>query len=267
VQIDRPRDAPTVLRQQLADRAVDAVDINPTAGGSAWTPLTGDECGAPARVVPHITPRDASLMGLQSQPPRLAGGSATRSRSGDPSQLGDYPGVHDVYHVDIFELVRAVSRMAEGFDCAANPIGEPPSFLLGVAVNPNADDLPLEVDRLRRKVDAGAHFAMTQVFFGWEPWERFLELCGGAPPVPTLVAVWPLRSLKSRSAHNEVPGISVPGELLAPSRRRGREAARVGADAHSTFPPSGASLGERRLRDRAVQAVVRRSAPADRDEA
>jgi methionine synthase I (cobalamin-dependent)/5,10-methylenetetrahydrofolate reductase len=240
VQLDPPKgtnaDGIVQAAERLAAAAtVDALDINsnPLARlrmDSLWLAAevqarTGLEC------VPHVTPRDASLMGLQSQllGAWLKGIRNLLAVSGDPSQLGDYPGVHDVYHVNVFELVRSVSRMAEGLDCAGNLIGDPPSFLVGVAVNPNADDPAAELDRLQRKVDAGAHFAMTQVFFGWEPWERFLELAGGALPVPTLVAVWPLRSLRlALRLHHEVPGITVPAALLAALERAGPEAARVG---------------------------------------
>lgn len=181
--------------------------------------------------MPHVTPRDASLMGLQSQ---LLGAWTGGIRNllavtGDPSQLGDYPGVHDVYHVDIFELVRALSRMAEGYDCAGNRIGDPPGFLIGVAVNPAAADVRAEADRLRRKVDNGAHFAMSQVGFEWAAWERFTELFGGTLPIPTLAAVWPLRSLKmALRLHHEVPGIVVPEDLLAELEAAGADAARVG---------------------------------------
>jgi homocysteine S-methyltransferase len=151
--------------------------------------------------------------------------------TGDPSQLGDYPGVHDVNHVDIFELVRSLTRMAEGFDCAGNPIGDPPDFFVGVAVNPAVDDIAHEADRLRRKVDAGARWAMSQVFFDWEPWERFLDLLGGVPPVPTLVAVWPLRSLKmALRLHHEVPGINVPDAMLADLEAAGPDAAKLGRE-------------------------------------
>ncbi len=175
--------------------------------------------------VPHITPRDASLMGLQSQ---LLGAWRGGIRNllaitGDPSQLGDYPGVHDVYHVDIFELVRSLSRLAEGYDCAGNRIGDPPGFLVGVAVNPAADDPQKEADRLRRKIDNGAHFAMSQVTFDWQAWDRFTGLFGGELPIPTLAAVWPLRSLKmAMRLHHEVPGIVVPENLLSRSRDRRR---------------------------------------------
>jgi homocysteine S-methyltransferase len=131
--------------------------------------------------------------------------------------------------VDVFELVRALSRMAEGFDCAGNRIGDPPNFLIGVAVNPNVEDLAHEADRLRRKVDNGAHFAMTQVFFSWQPWLRLLDLFGGELPIPALVAVWPLRSLKmALRLHHEVPGIAVDADLIEAMEAAGADAARVG---------------------------------------
>ncbi len=242
VQLDPPKGTSAEAVLQAADKLaghteVDGVDIN----SNPLARLRMDSLSLAQEVqrrtgletVPHITPRDASLMGLQSQllGAWMGGIRNVFAVSGDPSQLGDYPGAHDVYHVNIFELVRSLSRMAEGFDCAGNRIGDPPSFLVGVAVNPNVDDLEYELSRLRRKVDAGAHFALTQVIFDWEPWKRFLDLCGGAPPIPTLVAVWPLRSLKmALRLHHEVPGISVPEDLLADLEAAGPDAAKVGRD-------------------------------------
>jgi homocysteine S-methyltransferase len=242
VQLDPPRGTNSeriieATRAIAASGRLDAVDVNsnPLARlrmDSLW--LASEiqrESGIEA--IPHVTPRDASLMGLQSQ---LLGAWHAGIRnllaiSGDPSQLGDYPGAHDVYHVDIFELVRSVSRMAEGFDCAGNPIGEPPAVCLGVAVNPAAEDLDHEADRLRRKADAGAHFAMSQVFFSWEPWERLLDRCGGTLPLPGIVAVWPLPSFKlALRLHNEVPGIFVPEALLARLEAAGPDASKIGRD-------------------------------------
>jgi len=242
VQLDPPKGTNTnAIIEAAATIAahpdVDGVDINsnplarlrmdPLFLGQLIQQRTGLEA------VPHITPRDASLMGLQSQ---LLGAWTGGIRSvlaitGDPSQLGDYPGVHDVYHADIFELVRALSRMAEGFDCAGNRIGGPPGFLIGVAVNPAADDPRKEADRLRRKVDNGAHFAMSQVSFDWRAWERFVGLFDGGLPIPTLAAIWPLRSLKmALRLHHEVPGILVPDDLLEALQTAGADAAKVGFD-------------------------------------
>jgi homocysteine S-methyltransferase len=242
VQLDPPKGtkADAILEAAAtlgAHPDVDGVDINsnplarlrmdPLFLGQLIQQRTGLE------TVPHVTPRDASLMGLQSQ---LLGAWAGGIRNllavtGDPSQLGDYPGVHDVYHVDIFELVRALSRLAEGFDCAGNRIGDPPGFLIGVAFNPAAGDPAAEADRLRRKVDNGAHFAMAQVGFDWEAWDRFAGLFGGELPLPALAAVWPLRSLKmALRLHHEVPGIVVPESLLAELEAAGADAARVGSE-------------------------------------
>ncbi|BCW93152.1 MAG: bifunctional homocysteine S-methyltransferase/methylenetetrahydrofolate reductase [Thermoanaerobaculum sp.] len=241
VQLDPPKgtNAQRVLeaaRGFAAHPAIDAVDIN----SNPLARLRMDSLWLAAEIqrttgletIPHITPRDASLMGLQAQ---LLGAWRAGIRNlfaitGDPSQLGDYPGVHDVYHVDIFELVRAVARMAEGVDCAGNPIGEPPAFCIGVAVNPNAEDLAREADRLRRKVEAGAQFAMTQVLFDWAPFEKLVDQFKGKLPVPVLVGTWPLPSLKlALRLHHEVPGIMVPEELLFQLEAAGSGAAEVGA--------------------------------------
>ncbi len=242
VQLDPPKgtNAEAVLDAAAtlaAHSAVDAVDIN----SNPLARLRMDSLTLAAEIqrrtgleaVPHITPRDSSLMGLQSQllGAWLGGVRNLFAITGDPSQLGDYPGVHDVYHVDIFELVRAVSRMAEGYDCAGNRIGDAPSFLTGVAVNPSVDDIGHEADRLKRKIDNGAHFAMTQVFFEWAPWERLLELFGGQLPIPALVAVWPVRSHKmALRLHHEVPGITVPQDMLDEMEAAGPDAGTIGRE-------------------------------------
>jgi len=240
VQLDPPKgtnaDRLMAVVQRLAGHpAVDALDINsnPLARlrmDSLW--LAGEiQRQVGVETIPHVTPRDASLMGLQAQ---LLGAWRAGVRNllaitGDPSQLGDYPGVHDVYHVDIFELIRAIARMAEGVDCAGNPIGDPPCFCIGAALNPNADDLDHEIERMYRKAEAGAHFLMSQVFFSWDSWERLLDRCGGRLPLPALVGIWPLSSLRlALRLHHEVPGIVVPQELLAALERAGADAALVG---------------------------------------
>ncbi len=240
VQVDPPRgaNADRVLdaaRRMAADGRVDAVDINsnPLARlrmDALWLACeimreTGLE------TIPHITPRDASMMGLEAQ---LLGAWRAGIRNllaitGDPSLLGDYPGQFDVNQVDIFELVRAVGRMAEGADWTGNPIGDPPAFHIGVAVNPNAENLDEELTRFERKIAAGARFAMSQVFFEWAPWERFLDRFGGTPPVPCLVPIWPLTSAKlAMRLHFEVPGIVVPRMLRERLHNAGARAEEIG---------------------------------------
>jgi homocysteine S-methyltransferase len=131
--------------------------------------------------------------------------------TGDPPAVGDYPGSHGVYEVDSIGLTHLLSRLNCGEDYNGKAIDAPTSFHIGVAVNPSADDMELELDRFRRKVEAGAAFAMTQILFDLGYLERFLDLLGGTSPIPLLVGLWPIRSHQlALRLHNEVPGIIVP---------------------------------------------------------
>jgi methionine synthase I (cobalamin-dependent)/5,10-methylenetetrahydrofolate reductase len=183
--------------------------------------------------IPHVTPRDASVMGLQSQ---LLGAHASGIRNilavtGDPPHVGDYPGSSGVYEVDAIGLTALLSRLNEGEDFSGKAIDAPTSFFVGVAVNPSADDLATELDRFRAKVDAGARFAMTQALFDIGYLDRFLAELGGESPVPLLVGVWPLtsHSLAFR-LHNEVPGITIPDAIQQRLADAGADARGVGFD-------------------------------------
>ena len=124
-------------------------------------------------------------------------------------------------------LVAALRHRGE--DYLGKGLDAPTSFFVGVAVNPSADDLELELDRFRRKVDAGAQFAMTQALFDVELLDRFVERLGGAWPIPVLVGVWPLRShAMALRLHNEVPGITVPDPVLSALQAAGSDAPAVG---------------------------------------
>jgi methionine synthase / methylenetetrahydrofolate reductase(NADPH) len=180
--------------------------------------------------IPHLTPRDMTLAGLESI---LLGAHAEGVRNvlavtGDPPEAGDYPGKHTVYDVDSIGLVELLEKLNRGEDWHGRAIDAPTSFLSGVAVNPTADDLELEADRFHRKVAAGARFAMTQLLFDMEPLERFRDRAGGWP-VPILVGIWPIRSLETLvRVHNEVPGIVVPEHVQERYRRAGANAREVG---------------------------------------
>src|SRR3954449_4386638 len=142
--------------------------------------------------IPHLTPRDTTLAGLESL---LLGSHVERLRNvlamtGDAPEAGDYPGTGSVYDVDAIGLVELIARLNDGTDFHGRAIDAPTSFFPGVAVNPTADDLELEVERFRRKIAAGARFAMTQILFDLEYFHRFFRLFGGPSPIPLLVGVW-----------------------------------------------------------------------------
>ncbi|HKA26540.1 MAG TPA: methylenetetrahydrofolate reductase, partial [Gaiellaceae bacterium] len=182
--------------------------------------------------IPHVTPRDTSVMGLQSQ---LLAAHAEGVRNilavtGDPPHVGDYPGSRGVYEVDSIGLSQVVTRLNAGEDFNGKAIDAPTSFFLGVAVNPSADDLETELERFRQKVDAGAKFAMTQALFDLGYLDRFEELLGGWP-IPILVGIFIVRSHQlAVRLHNEVPGIVVPEPVQNRFREAGARGAEVGLE-------------------------------------
>jgi methionine synthase / methylenetetrahydrofolate reductase(NADPH) len=181
--------------------------------------------------IPHLTPRDMTLAGLESV---LLGAHAEGVRNvlavtGDPPEGGDYPGSGGVYQVDAIGLTRLIAQLNHGEDVNGRSIDAPTSFFVGVAVNPSADDLELELERFRAKIDAGARFAMTQVLFDLAYLDRFLERLGGGTPIPLLIGLWPLWSYQlALRVHNEVPGILVPEPVQEALQTAGPNAAEVG---------------------------------------
>ncbi len=180
--------------------------------------------------IPHLTPRDTTIAGLESL---LLGAHAEGVRNvlavtGDPPEAGDYPGTHAVYDVDSVGLVELIAKLNAGEDWHGRAIDAPTSFFPGVAVNPTADDLELEIERFHAKVAAGARFAMTQVLFDLEPLAGLRDRFGGWP-LPVLVGVWPIRTTETLiRVHNEIPGIVVPEHVQERYRAAGAAARDVG---------------------------------------
>ena len=93
--------------------------------------------------IPHLTTRDATIMGLESQ---LLGAHACGIRNvlavtGDPPEVGDYPGSRGVYEIDSIGLAQLMARLNRGEDYNGRAIDAATAFHIGVAVNPSADDL------------------------------------------------------------------------------------------------------------------------------
>jgi methionine synthase / methylenetetrahydrofolate reductase(NADPH) len=182
--------------------------------------------------IPHQTPRDTTIAGLESL---LLGAHAEGVRNilavtGDPPEEGDYPGAGGVYHVEAIGLVQIIERLNRGEDFHGRAIDAPTHFFTGVAVNPTADDLDVELQRFEQKLEAGAKFAMTQILFDLSYLEAFFERFGGPSPIPLLVGIWPLRSHQlALRLHNEVPGIVVPDYVQQALLEAGPNAPDVGA--------------------------------------
>ncbi|MBX6377610.1 MAG: bifunctional homocysteine S-methyltransferase/methylenetetrahydrofolate reductase [Clostridia bacterium] len=216
----------TLAATALAEAGVDAINVadSPMArvrmSSLVAAHLVQEASGLDT--ILHFTTRDRNLMGIQAD---LLGAHALGIRNilaltGDPPSLGDYARATAVYDVDSIGLVRILRRLNEGVDVAGRSIGRPTEFVVGVGVNPAAEDLELELQRFRHKLDAGVDFVMTQPLYDLETLERFLDRIRPCR-TPILLGVMPVHSYQhAEYLHNEVPGISIPPAV----RERVREA-------------------------------------------
>src|SRR5690348_4793989 len=215
----------------LASGKVDAIDINSGAMarvGMDALVVAGALQARGVETVPHLTTRDQNIIGLQAAllgAWTVGGVRNILAITGDPPSVGDYPEASGVYEVDSVGLVKVLSRLNQGTDWAGKTLGGATNFAIGVALNPVADDLDNEIARFHAKIEAGAHYAMTQPLFDPEQWHAFLERMGGKPSIPVCIGIWPLNSYKQAlRLNNEVPGIVIPEPLLKSMEAAGASA-------------------------------------------
>jgi homocysteine S-methyltransferase len=219
------RDAGIGAYVDVNDNATARVGMNPLFVSAAIERTVGIE------TIPHLTPRDTTVMGLEAV---LLGAHAEGIRNvlavtGDPPDIGDYAESGGVYEVDAIGLTHLISQLNRGENFNGKAIDAPTSFFTGIALNPNADDPDLELDRFRRKIDAGAQFAMTQIVYDVDQLDRFLDRLGGPSPIPVILGVFPLTTYRlALRLHNEVPGIVVPDALQEQLRDAGPGEAEIG---------------------------------------
>ncbi|WP_081838831.1 bifunctional homocysteine S-methyltransferase/methylenetetrahydrofolate reductase [Thermogemmatispora carboxidivorans] len=180
----------------------------------------------------HFTTRDRNLMALQAE---LLGAHALGLRNilaltGDPLRVGDYPNTTGVWDVDSVGLIRVLRGMNEGHDAAGGSIGAKASFHIGAALNLNVseEEAEREIEKYYRKLEAGAHFIMTQPIYELAPLERFLERVG-KPPVPVILGCIPLHSWRhAEFLHNEVAGVTIPERVRERMRAAGDQGTEEG---------------------------------------
>ena len=171
--------------------------------------------------VVQMTVRDRNRIALQGD---LLGAVALGVKnvlclSGDHQKFGNEPGAKGVYDIDSMQLLKGFKDIRdEGKFIGGDELEAPLSVYLGAVANPFADPFEYRVDRLEKKVEAGASFIQTQCIFDIDRFKRWMELVrerGLHKKVAILGGVTPIKSLgAARYMKNYVSGITVPDELI-----------------------------------------------------
>ena len=179
--------------------------------------------------VMQMTCRDRNRLAIQAD---FFGAVATGVRnilclSGDHQTFGNHSTAKNVFDVDSIQLIQMLARMRdEGVTQGGEEIeGEMPCYI-GAAANPFGDPFEMRIIRLAKKAAAGADFIQTQCIFDlarFKEWMKRVVDQGLHEKTHILAGVMPLRSAgAARYINNNVPGISVPNDMIKRMSGAGR---------------------------------------------
>lgn len=228
-------------RTLAADERFDLLSITDNPAGSAMlAPETlGRELTQGGQQVNiHLACKDANRNGLQARAFALAseGFNNVLAMSGDEPITGYRGRAGSVFDIDSVGLIKLLTDMNAGLEpiYKGEPAHERTNFTIGCAMTNHKrqerEVMPLYF-KLRKKVQAGAHFVMNQIAYNARKDDELLrwmerEDCA----IPVFANVYVLSPGAARAFNREhVPGVAVSDELLAEvdkqarSKDKGRE--------------------------------------------
>jgi methylenetetrahydrofolate reductase (NADPH) len=169
----------------------------------------------------QVSCRDRNRIAIQGD---LLGAAAMGVRNvlcltGDDVTAGDQPQAKRVFDLDSISLLRLATLMRDkGVFLSGRELEVRPKLFLGAASNPFVPPFDWRVQRLAKKVTAGADFIQTQFCFDVPRFRRFMQRVRGAglhERTHILVGVGPLRSERAAEfVRTKVPGVVVPDEIV-----------------------------------------------------
>lgn len=168
----------------------------------------------------QVTGRDRSRMAIMGDMLSAAafGIDTMLALTGDHTSVGDCKASKPVFDLDSVGILRMLTRMeATGLDCGNNELASTPHFYKGAAVTPVYDPIFLQINKLKKKVDAGARYVQTQGIFTVDALENFMDQVAKANiKVHVMAGIIPLKAAgMARYMNENVPGIAVPDEQIA----------------------------------------------------
>ena len=174
--------------------------------------------------IPHVTCRDKNIIAIQGD---LLGASKLGIKNvlaitGDDPTAGDHPKASPVFDSDSIGIIKTVQKLNQGLDYNENQLTGSTDLTVATAGNLGADDLDEEVEKLEKKIAAGADFIQTQPAYDIPTLNNFLKQTNHLD-VPILIGILPLTSFKmAQYLDSNVPGIKIPEAII--NRMKGQDA-------------------------------------------
>jgi methylenetetrahydrofolate reductase (NADPH) len=138
--------------------------------------------------------------------------------TGDDVTAGDETEARRVFDLDGPQLVRLATTIGRGEYLSGRKIEPAPHLFVGAVENPSAPPFEYRVQRVAKKVAAGARFLQLQISYHPDRLEKFCQgvvaagLDRHVALLPTIVLIKGVRPLKFMN--EKVPGISVPQDVI-----------------------------------------------------
>ena len=138
--------------------------------------------------------------------------------TGDDVTAGDETEARRVFDLDGPQLLRLATTIGRGEYMSGRKIEPAPHLFVGAVENPSAPPFEYRVQRVAKKVAAGAKFLQLQISYHPDRLEKFCQgvvaagLDRHVALLPTIVLIKGVRPLKFMN--EKVPGISVPQVVI-----------------------------------------------------
>lgn len=211
-------------RARMFDGYVDAMNATDGSGANCHMSSVG-VCALLTRLgygmVMQVSCRDRNRIAIQGDVLGAAamGVTSILCLTGDGVQVGDEPEARSVFDLDSISLLRAVRIMRDqSHFLTGRPLVTPPRVFLGAAANPFVPPQDYQVQRLEKKIAAGAQFIQTQYCYDVPRLKQFMTqvrslglhrnayiLVGVGVPASAAAADW---------MRHHIPGVHIPDAII-----------------------------------------------------
>ena len=168
-----------------------------------------------------ILTRDRNRIALQSDVlgAAMLGVANVLCLSGDHQSLSVCPEAAGAFDIDSIQLIQALTMMRDdGVLLDNKPLQSRPALFIGAAAHPYLQPLELALIGLRKKVEAGAQFLITQPVFdvaGLTEWMSAVREAGLHERTSIIVSVCPLVSVEqAEGLRTRQSTTAIPNDVL-----------------------------------------------------